>query len=107
MTAAIVYLPTPKVLSRLAESEQQVEETGQEMTEDQLRAMAGRLFFEGKLVTTCPWCERPTMAWKPTRTRRPFGHCNSCLAQVHVRSDIAEEKLLSDAITLLREGQLQ
>jgi aldehyde:ferredoxin oxidoreductase len=108
MTAAIVYLPTPKVLSQLAaESSSQVEATGLEMTDEQLRAMAGRLFLEGRLVTTCPWCERKTMAWKPTRTRRPFGHCNSCLAQVHVRSDIAEEKLLSDAIILLQEGHLQ
>jgi hypothetical protein len=92
-----------------AESQQQpqVEETGQERTEEQLRAMAGRLFLEGRMVTTCPWCDRVSMTWKPTKTRRPFGHCGSCLAQVHVRSDIAEQKLLENAIALLKEGTVQ
>jgi hypothetical protein len=110
MTAAIVHLPTPKMLSHLAaESQQQpqVEETGQEYTEEQLRVMAGRRFLEGRMMTTCPWCDRVSMKWKPTAKHRPFGQCGSCLAQVHVRSDIAEKRLLENAIALLKGGTVQ
>jgi hypothetical protein len=78
-----------------------------EATEEDLSREIGRRFVAGELVTVCPYCARASMRWKPSKTSRPFGQCSACWTQVHVKTDLAEDGLLAQALDALRREYAQ
>jgi endogenous inhibitor of DNA gyrase (YacG/DUF329 family) len=78
-----------------------------EISEDELKREIGRRFNAGELVVTCHYCGRPSMRWKPTKMRRPFGQCSNCWTQIHLKSDAAEDCLLAEAMKALSREYAQ
>lgn len=76
-------------------------------TEADLSREVGRRFNAGELVTQCPYCSWVSMRWKPAKTRRPFGQCSACWTQIHVKTDLAEKGLLTQALEALRREHEQ
>lgn len=71
------------------------------LSEEELRQEIGRRFNAGELVLPCYYCGRPSMRWKPNKIRRPFGQCSNCWAQIHLKADVAEDRLLAEALEAL------